>query len=182
MNISQTGEQRAHPVKRRVHTAKTAIRMDFTPMVDLGFLLITFFMLTTSLQQKRIVQLVMPDKKGDQIEPVKASKTLTLLLGKNDQIYFYRGLGDLGIDSCSYEKEGLRRMIFEAKRAVEMQFGAAINAEGEAKSHLVVLIKPTEFSVFQNIIDVLDELEITGVSKYALVDVSPEDRAFFQHF
>ena len=181
MDISQIKSQGVRSVKRRIHTAKTAIHMDFTPMVDLGFLLITFFMLTTSLQEKRVMQLFMPVKDLGQTEPIAASKTLTLLLSGHDKIYFYRGLSENGIDSCGYDNDGLRKVILQAKNEVETRFGLIDSPDRGPKSPLVVLIKPTENSVFKNIVDVLDEMHITGISKYAIVDVAPEDRPIFHH-
>jgi biopolymer transport protein ExbD len=142
------------------------IRIDFTPLVDLGFLLITFFMLTTSLNQPFALPLVMPDVTSGVEEPIPESKALTLILGKNNQVFWYRGVTDPKLDSCD----------FSAKKDVADRFGEKIRPDGVATSSLVVLIKPTKNSVCQNVISALDEMSICGISKYALVELSEFDK------
>ena len=98
-----------HQKGGKVRSKKMSTRIDFTPMVDLGFLLITFFMLTTTLAKPQILALVMPEKdiKKEDIEPVKESKVLTLLLssqknpdgGVTDKVYWYEGLDLEKMDS-----------------------------------------------------------------------------------
>ena len=94
----QTAEAGGKKKKGGVRSKKMSTRIDFTAMVDLGFLLITFFMLTTTLQKPQTMQIVLPEKdnlKKEDQDPVKESKVLTLLLGKNDKVYWYRGITSL---------------------------------------------------------------------------------------
>ena len=82
----QTADSGGHKKGKKVRSKKISTRIDFTPMVDLGFLLITFFMLTTTLQKPQTMQIFLPEKADDIDQPkVKESKVLTLLLGKNDK-------------------------------------------------------------------------------------------------
>ena len=106
---------------KKVRSKKMSTRVDLTPMVDLGFLLITFFMLTTTLAKPQIMALVMPEKdiKKEDIEPVKESKVLTLLLGANDKVYWYEGITDAKLDSTDYSAEGLRQVILNKKDKVK---------------------------------------------------------------
>ncbi len=158
-------------------------RIDMTPMVDLGFLLITFFMLTTTLQKPQVMSIVLPEKdnlKKEDQDPIKESKVLTLLLGKNDKVYWYRGITDPKLDSCDYSATGVRKVILDAKDAVKGQFGMDATKEGKEVSHLVVLIKPNDDSVYKNVIDALDEMAISAVSKYVLLDISKAEQDFIK--
>ena len=169
--------------KKGVRSKKMSTRIDFTPMVDLGFLLITFFMLTTTLQKPQTMQIVLPEKDNlktiDQ-DPVKESKVLTLLLGKNDKVYWYRGITKPVLDSTDYGAGGVRKVILDAKEDVKKLFGMDTNKEGEEKSHLVILIKPNDDSVYKNMVDALDEMAITGVSKYVMMDISVAEKDFIK--
>jgi biopolymer transport protein ExbD len=168
---------------------KMSTRIDFTPMVDLGFLLITFFMLTTTLQKPQTMQIVLPEKdnvKEQDRDPIKQSKVLTLLLGKNDKVYWYRGIENAVLDSCDYSATGLRKIILDAKEKVRLEHGMDKKMEKQEdgtekeveKSHLVVLIKPNDDSVYKNMVDALDEMAITGVSKYVMMDISKDEQNF----
>src|SRR6476620_11987463 len=74
---------------------KLSTRIDLTPMVDLGFLLITFFMFTTTLAKPKTMEINMPNKEKidekDQTK-VKESTAMTILLSKNHRVYYYEGL------------------------------------------------------------------------------------------
>src|SRR5215218_7236204 len=94
---------------RRI-TGKVSTRVDLTPMVDLGFLLITFFMLTTVLSKPQILAMVMPDDTHDAGDPIPESKTLTLILGADDKVFWYEGITSPVLDSTDYAAEGLRRV------------------------------------------------------------------------
>lgn len=174
--------------KKGVRSKKMSTRIDFTPMVDLGFLLITFFMLTTTLQKPQTMQIVLPEKdnlKKEDQDPVKESKVLTLLLGKNDKVYYYRGITKPVLDSTDFSATGVRKIILDAKEDVKKQFGMDVKTDDKTgatdeKSHLVILIKPNDDSVYKNMVDALDEMAITGVSKYVLMDISIAEKDFIK--
>ncbi len=175
----------------KVRSKKMSTRIDFTPMVDLGFLLITFFMLTTTLAKPQIMALVMPDKDVDKedIEPVKESKVLTLLLGANDKVYWYEGITDAKLDSTDYSAEGVRQVILKKMDKVNGQFGMddykKKNKEGVEEdlkgSFINVIIKPTKESRYKNLVDALDEMAITKVRYYVILDISPLEEAFIKN-
>jgi biopolymer transport protein ExbD len=184
----QTADSGGSKKKGGTRSKKMSTRIDFTPMVDLGFLLITFFMLTTTLQKPQTMQIVMPEKdiKPDEKDPIKQSKVLTLLLGKNDKVYWYRGIENAVLDSCDYSATGLRKIILDSKEKVRAEHGMDKKMEKledgtekeVEKSHLVVLIKPNDNSVYKNMVDALDEMAITGVSKYVMMDISKDEQNF----
>ena len=163
-------------------------RIDFTPMVDLGFLLITFFMLTTTLAKPNILALVMPEKdiKKEDVEPVKESKVLTLLLGPNDKVYWYEGITDAKLDSTDYSAEGLRQVILNKMEKVKNQFGQEDYEDFKTKepkkgSFINVIIKPTKDSRYKNLVDALDEMAITKVRYYVILDISKLEEEFIKN-
>lgn len=148
--------------KRKPHSLK----IDMTPMVDLGFLLITFFIFTATLSQPTVTKLIMP-KDGDPL-PVPESKTLTFLLSRN-QVYAYEGrwetaLAENKLVETSYHlQEGMGQLIRKKQAALK------------DKSDLVVVIKPLAESSYQNMLAALDEMQINVVNKYAIVNAAAEE-------
>ena len=181
-----------HKKGGKVRSKKMSTKIDFTPMVDLGFLLITFFMLTTTLAKPQIMALVMPDKdvKKEDVEPVKESKVLTLLLGAENKVYWYEGITDAKLDSTDYAAEGLRQVILNKMDKVKGQFGQETykkkNKEGVEEEHtdgsfINVIIKPTKGARYKNLVDALDEMAITKVRYYVILDVSPLEEEFIKN-
>ena len=158
-----SGHKKGPGVKK---AKKLSTRVDMTPMVDLGFLLITFFIFTTTMSTPAAMQLYMPkdtDKPEEQ-NKAKASGALTILLGKGDQVYYYEG--ELKPDASNFQtssydpNKGIRQEIISKKR----------NTPPE---DLVVVIKPNEDATYKNTVDMLDEMTINDVKRFALVDISP---------
>ncbi len=181
-----------HKKGGKVRSKKMSTRIDFTPMVDLGFLLITFFMLTTTLAKPNILALVMPEKdiKKEDVEPVKESKVLTLLLGANDKVYWYEGITDAKLDSTNYAAEGLRDVILKKMDKVKEQFGqetfkrknkAGVEEEFTDGSYVNVIIKPMKEARYKNLVDALDEMAICKVRYYVILDVSPLEIEFVKN-
>ena len=170
----------------KIRSKKQSTRIDFTPMVDLGFLLITFFMLTTTLAKPQVMALVMPDKTPDAHTEVPESKILTLLLGADDKIYWYEGINHARLDSTGYGADGLRRVILDKMSRTKDKWGLEDYQDSKTKaakkgSQLNVLIKPTPHSRYQNIVDALDEMAICRVRYYMILDVSRQENDFIQH-
>ena len=153
---------------------KLSTRVDLTPMVDLGFLLITFFIFTTTMSQPTAMKLYLPD---DKVKPedqnkAKESGVLTILLGADNHLYYYEGqlLPDgSNFLSASYNGENsIRDVIMKKKADVRSRATDPTNPEKD----LVIVIKPSVESTYKNVIDILDEMAINVVKKYALVDIS----------
>lgn len=150
---------------------KLSTRVDLTPMVDLAFLLITFFMLATTMNKPKTMEINKPvedEKKDDEIEPtIKMSKTLNLMLGDNNKVYWYvspdeitAGAG-IELDSVDYSAQGLRAVVKRRQKEVQQLHGD--------KNELFVMIKPLPGSALKNTVDALDEMTINGVTKYAIL-------------
>jgi biopolymer transport protein ExbD len=150
----------------KVRSKKQSTRVDLTAMVDLAFLLITFFMLTTTLAKPQAMDMFMPDKDKnlDQQLDVKASRTMTVLLGSDNKIVWYMGvLGDNPPTVDNFGKNGIRASLIDANKSV-------IAKTGDPKKGLMVIIKPTDKSNYKNFVDVLDEIKITAVPSYGIVN------------
>jgi biopolymer transport protein ExbD len=146
-------------------------RIDSTPMVDLGFLLITFFIFTTTLSQPAIIKLIVP-KKGENTT-IAQSKALTLLLDK-DKAYTYDGF---------WEEALTQRKIRTTDYHLQTGLGNSIRQKQKrlpAKGELAVLIKPLPTASYQSVIAALDEMQINNVTHYALVDATAAEKSFVQ--
>jgi biopolymer transport protein ExbD len=184
----QTAESGGKKKGGKVRTKKMSTRVDLTPMVDLGFLLITFFMLTTTLAKPQIMALVLPDKeeKEDKQEPVKESKVLTLLLGGKDKVYWYEGITDPKLDSCDYSAEGVRKVILDKMDKVKAQWGLQDyedirTKEAKKGSFLTVLIKATDEARYKNFVDIMDEMSICHVRYYVPIEISEQEKTFIKN-
>ncbi len=149
---------------------KKNTRVDLTPMVDLGFLLITFFVFTTTMSTPTAMRLFLPkdtDKPEEQ-NKAKESGALTLMLGKDRTVYYYNGI--LAPDGSNFQTtnfKGLREVILDKKKSTKA-------------SDLVIVIKPTDQAEMRDVVDALDEMTINAVKRYALVDIAPAETQFIQ--
>ena len=155
----------------KVRSKKQSTRVDLTAMVDLAFLLITFFMLTTTLAKPQAMDLAMPDK-DDKNKDLKLevadSRTMTILLGTNNKLEWYMGLVEKQLSPPTvddYGKNGIRKALREKSKEV-------IGITGDPKKGLIVLIKPSDKSNYRNLVDILDEMKISQVQTYAIVDIT----------
>lgn len=142
---------------------KMSTRVDLTPMVDLGFLLITFFIFTTTMSQPTAMKLNLPDDSAtpEEQNKAKASGAFTILLGKNNNVFYYEGiLQDNGANFKSSSFKQIRDELIRKKQSTDT-------------ADLVVVIKPSDESNYKNVIDILDEMSINVIKRYALVDISP---------
>jgi biopolymer transport protein ExbD len=187
----------------KVRSKKLSTRIDFTPMVDLGFLLITFFMLTTTLSKPQIMRVVMPskDKPKEQVTEAPADATITVILSRNDRIYYYYGFGDeetgaLKVEVTDFSDDGIRKILLEKHapwiKLIEDE-RAKLNAQSipldtfnkrlkdkitEVNKEVLatwVIIKADEHAKFENLVDMVDELRIANITKYAIVDITQKE-------
>lgn len=149
---------------RKIRSRKLNARVDLTAMVDLAFLLITFFMLTTSLSKPRSLQLAMPSD-GPSM-PVDENRTMTIVIGGHDKARCFIGKNDAAAKEIILGTKQLRQeLIIRKKEAL-----AYSASNGKPRNGLIVIIKPTGKSNYGNLVDVLDEMEIANIASYAIVD------------
>jgi biopolymer transport protein ExbD len=206
MDTSGGGHHKKGPGVKKAK--KLSTRVDLTPMVDLGFLLITFFIFTTTMSQPTAMKLNLPKDvdKPEEMNKSKESGTITFLLGKDNHVFYYEG--QLKVDatnnnfkSSSFNGENsVRDLLIKKKREVIAAHRHDANCEKirqeYAASHpkasaetiknscldmdLVVVIKPNEESTYKNLVDILDEMSINIISRYALVDITADENALIK--
>ncbi|MEO8253854.1 MAG: biopolymer transporter ExbD [Flavobacterium sp.] len=167
----------------KVRSKKQNSKVDLTAMVDLAFLLITFFMLTTSLSKPQSMSLGLPDKdpKEDSKDmKVDENRTMTVLLGENDKMTFYMGLITTpiaGPTQIAYGKDGIRKELLKRKKEVL----AYSTAKGKPDQGMIVIIKPTKKSTYKNVVDILDEMAISDIPIYTISnDFLPEEQKLLE--
>ena len=146
------------------------LRFDLTAMVDLAFLLVTFFMLTATLSKPRAMDLAMPA--GSATDGVPASRTLTLCLGRN-QLLWYKGLLDHQAAPpkvIGYSAKSLRATLFMVKREIESATG----------KNVIVVVKPGMHSSYGNLVSTLDELNIAQINTYAIAGIDAREIALLK--
>ena len=172
LNTGDGGKQKG---AKKVRSKKLNSKVDLTAMVDLAFLLITFFMLTTSLSKPQSMDLGLPDKDEDPSKnkdvKVDENRTMTVLLGDNNKVKYYMGMLDNPVvkpTDTKYGRDGIRKEILKRKKTV-------VEYTGNKDKGLIVIIKPAKKSTYRNLVDMLDEMAITDVPTYAIVDITPEE-------
>lgn len=144
---------------------KLSTRVDLTPMVDLGFLLITFFIFTTTMSEPNSMKLKLPKDAKNQIDlmPIKQSSVITIIPSKDNRIFYYEGeLQANGSNIKATDFSNIRNIIIQKKKTSDPKF-------------FFVVLKPTPGATYGNTVDLLDEFIINEVNSYALTDLSYEE-------
>lgn len=188
-----SGHKKGPGVKK---AKKLSTRVDMTPMVDLGFLLITFFIFTTTMSSPTTLDLNVPkdikDPK-DQTE-AKESGVLSIMLGKGDQVYYYEGKLEVAAGVNTFKQttfKGIRQIIIDKKKDVMSRHVHDATCEATWAKHggdknscldrdFVVIIKPDKDATYKNTVDILDEMTINQVRIYAMVKILPEEYDLIQ--
>ncbi len=158
LDTSGGGHKKGPGVKKG---KKLSTRVDLTPMVDLGFLLITFFIFTTTVSQPTAMRIFLPKdvQKPEEQNKVKFSAVLTIMLGKDNNVYYYEGDDPKTLKVTNYKD--IRDVVLDKKMRTDT-------------ADFVVVLKPSADCTYKNVVDILDEMTIDGCKRYALVDnVSP---------
>jgi len=186
-------------------------RVDFTPMVDMNMLLITFFMLCSSLSKPQTMEISMPsnDKniQDKDRNAVKASKAITILLAENDRVFYYDGQPKYNdpqhaLTETNYNADGLRKMLqtrnIDAYNAmIDLQvkkrtgdptlkedsvYNNKLDAITAGKETPTVIIKALDTASYRNLIDALDEMHICGIGKFVIDKITPEEKDLIKKF
>nr|WP_314819429.1 biopolymer transporter ExbD [Alloprevotella tannerae] len=182
-------------------------RVDFTPMVDMIMLLVTFFMLCTTLQKPQTMQITMPSNKENindvNRSQVAASKAITIMITENRTLYYFKGKPtDDNLIKTTFGKDGIRAVLMEANSAAQqekakldakyatMQSSNVQQAEKNKAWYMEqlkeirngantpdVIIKPSDKATYKDLIDVLDEMNICSIGRYVIDKFVPADQA-----
>jgi biopolymer transport protein ExbD len=165
MDTSGGGGHKKGPGVKK--SKKLSTRVDLTPMVDLGFLLITFFIFTTTMSQPTAMPLNLPKDVQDPNDQnkVKESAVLTIMLGKDDHVYYYEGIDPLKIQSSTFK--AIRDIVIDKKRRTD-------------PNDFVVILKPTQDATYGDVVNIVDEMKIDDVKRFAQVDIAPIEYSLIQ--
>ena len=152
---------------------KRSTRVDLTPMVDLGFLLITFFVFTTSMAEAKVMGFNEPYDKTTINDAVCNSCVLTIFLGEKNQLRYYEGMPEdmPAVQQSSFAADGIRRVLLEKKEKVRKATGNA--------DRFVLIIKPGIRSTLQNFVDIIDETAINDIKRYYISELNESDIKLF---
>ncbi len=183
-----SGHKKGPGVKK---AKKLSTRVDMTPMVDLGFLLITFFIFTATMSSPTTMDLSMPKDtdKEEEKNQAKESGALTIMLGKNDQVYYYEGQLKVDASGNNFQQttfKGIRDILIKKKREVianhvhdESCKKEWEKNEGDQKScldrDLVVVLKPASDATYKNTVDILDEMTINQIRRFAMIKILDQE-------
>lgn len=161
----------------KVRSQKQPPHVDLTPMVDLAFLLITFFMLVTTFNKPNVMDLGLPAKPKDETQKpppteIDLSNSISLIIGKDNRIFYHQldqaGLNEQTLLETSFDREGITKVIEQAK------------ARAKDQTKFTVIIKPTDDAVYKNFVDILDEMAITKNEIYGITDVKSWEQAIYE--
>lgn len=160
----------------KVRSKKQSTKVDMTPMVDLGFLLITFFMFTTTFSKPNTMDLGLPakpDPNAPKPPPteIKLANSITLILGKDNRVFWHQqdrtGLSVTTLNETSFNKSAVSEVVEKAKKGAVDQ------------DKFTVIIKPSDDAVYKNFVDMLDEMAITKTDKYGITDIKDWEKAIY---
>ena len=188
--------------KRRAKHHSTHI--DMTPMVDLACLLLTFFMLTTAFSKPKVMEIVLPDKdqKKDDQQKIPKWRTLNIILDENDRIFWYNGIADPTkppiptLEESDYGKDGMRKLLLHRNKILFKDIEDLNNKVLKGKLTIsrdsltkkikelgkedkvgpIVLIKATDKAKYKNMVDIVDEMAITRIVRFSIVDINPFEK------
>jgi biopolymer transport protein ExbD len=199
VNTDDGGGHGKHDKKR---AKKSSTKIDMTPMVDLAFLLLTFFILTSTFSKPKAMEINFPADPKKEEDRQKVKNALTFIMSKDNAIYYYNGefyppnnkdgVPPTTLTKTDFSKNGLHKVLldrhkptldaitaleerYKKKEIADTTFKRLVNLEKGSKEALTVLIKADDKAIYKNVIDLIDELNVCLVGKYAVVDVMPTE-------
>lgn len=205
--MAEIVQEEGHKGKGKKKAKKHGTHIDMTPMVDLACLLLTFFMLTTAFNKPKVMEIILPEKPKENEKPPELDKdrALNILLVENDKILWYVGLADPNktlptLAEADYSKDGIRKVLLQRNKELYTRVATMKKdvTEGklkiprdsvdarikrfykEDKNGPIVLIKAADGVKYRNIVDIIDEMAITNIARYTLVDINPVEKTMVQ--
>jgi len=203
--MAEIVQEEGHKGKGKRKAKKHGTHIDMTPMVDLACLLLTFFMLTTAFNKPKVMEIILPEKPKDNEKPPELDKdrALNIILVENDKILWYVGLAEPGkaLAEADYSKDGIRKILLQRNKELftsisKMKKDLIVgklklptdSVEGRMKRFYkadkfgpIVLIKAADGVKYRNIVDIIDEMAITNIARYSLVDINPVEKMMVQN-
>ncbi len=206
--MAEIVQEEGHKGKGKRKAKKHGTHIDMTPMVDLACLLLTFFMLTTAFNKPKVMEIILPEKPKENEKPPELDKdrALNVILVENDKVLWYVGLADPNktlpvLAETDFSKDGIRKVLLQRNKELFTRVGNMKRdvMEGklkiprdsidgrikrfykEDKSGPIVLIKAGDGVKYRNIVDIMDEMAITNIARYTLVDINPVEKTMVQN-
>ncbi|MDP5172208.1 MAG: biopolymer transporter ExbD [Bacteroidia bacterium] len=167
--------------KKGSKTRRKSTKIDMTAMVDVAFLLLTFFVLTATMSAEGGKTLLMPPPEEElgQKKRLDELKIMTIVIGENDEIQYYVGITDIEVNTTNFSSNGIRQaMISHLKDGKGRPLCSEVENQGLREGKCwdpVFLVKPKKASTYKNLVDVLDELTVIGAPKYYIDAFTPDD-------
>ncbi len=207
--MAEIVQEEGHKGKGKKKAKKHGTHIDMTPMVDLACLLLTFFMLTTAFNKPKVMEIILPEKPKENEKPpeLDKSRALSIILFEEDKVLWYSGLADPSKDlpvltETNFTKEGIRKVLLQRNKELFMsitQMNKDVvdgklklprdSIEGRIKrfykadkSGPIVLIKAADGVKYRNIVDIIDEMAITNIARYSLVDINSVEKTMVQNY
>lgn len=152
---------------------KKLIRVDMTPMVDLGFLLITFFMFTTNFTKPNVMDLGLPAKGPHSPgNVVDVRNQVTFILGKDNRVFYHQQAKE------DLNKNNLKETDFNGLNVTKI-ISEAYN-KAPKKENFTIIIEPTDDANYKNFVDVLDNIAISKKERYGVTDIKPWEKKVYE--
>ena len=207
--MAEIVQEESHKGKGKKKVKKHGTHIDMTPMVDLACLLLTFFMLTTAFNKPKVMEIILPEKPKENEKPpeLDKSRALNILLIDNDKVLWYNGLADPNktlpdLQLANFSKEGIRKVLLQRNKELFLKVDKLKKDVIEGKLKIprdsvegrikrlykadkfgpIVLIKAADGVKYRNEVDIIDEMAITNVARYSLVDINPVEKKMVQSF
>lgn len=160
------------------NSKKSNPRIDLTPMVDLGFLLITFFVFTANLNKPNTMDIFMPHEGGTPTE-IPHHTAMTIFLGKEHQLFYLTSYDAMQNDfdkltRTNFRNTGIRQALLQHTVSVKMAYAQHLKGSTSHDAPFI-LIKPDATSQYSDLIDLLDELAIANIHHYAIMDINHKE-------
>lgn len=205
--MAEIVQEEGHKGKGKRKAKKHGTHIDMTPMVDLACLLLTFFMLTTAFNKPKVMEIILPEKPKENEKPPELDKdrALNIILVENDKVLWYVGIAEPGktvLAEANYLKDGIRKVLLQRNKQLFMNITkmnkdvtegklklSRDSIEGRVKRYYkadksgpIVLIKAADGVKYRNIVDIIDEMAITNIARYSLVDINPVEKMMVQTY
>ena len=158
--------------KGRRRSSRNAVRVDMTPMVDLGFLLITFFLFTANFSKPSFINFANAPKNPNRVTAdIDIRNSITFILGKDGRVFYYqeekKNLNDNSLKEISFDHSQVAKTVESAK------------ANAAKKDIFTVVVKPTDDSEYKTMVDMLDELAITKSDRYGISELNDKEKELY---
>lgn len=160
------------PKSGKPRQKKMSLKIDMTPMVDLAFLLLTFFMLTTAFNEPQAMEIPNPHKEVK--HPVNVEDVLNVILAPGDRLYYYKGADKDQAQEASFSASDQNYVGNILVKARDLNFKNRAGSDS-TRFRFTVLIKPAEGSRYKNLVDIFDELNTANIRSYSLFDPSRDE-------